>query len=158
MNILAIDPATKTGWAHSCGTSGTWDLSIRRDESAGMRLIRFRSKVNEILRAVGVDLLVFEAARNAAPKMQGALVVQAEIQGVLKAWCEDNAVAYRGYSPSEIKRRATGKGNANKAAMVAAARLRWPSVADDNQADALWLLDLAVSEVDPETAAVAGGG
>ncbi len=145
MNILAIDPATKCGWAHSCGESGTWDLSVRRDESAGMRLIRFRGKLQEIVSNVGVDLVVYEAARHAAPNMQGALTVQAMIQGVLVTWCEDNHAEYRGVSPSEVKKHATGKGNANKDLMIAAARERWPEVRiqDDNQADALWILDLA---------------
>lgn len=145
MQILAIDPATKCGWAHSSGPSGTWDLSIRRDESAGMRLLRLRAKLREVM--ADVQLVVFEAARNAAPKMQGALVVQAELQGVIKIVCEDMQVQWRGYSPKEIKKHATGKGNANKEAMVAAARVRWPNVTDDNEADALWLLDLARKEL-----------
>jgi len=149
MKILALDPATKCGWAHSCGTSGTWDLSIRRDESAGMRLIRFRGKLDDILSAVGIDVIVFEAARNCAPSMQGALVVQSEIQGVLKLWCESLSpkVEYRGYSPSEIKKFATGKGNASKEAMVEAAKRHWPGVGDDNEADALWILKLAQSQL-----------
>lgn len=144
MRILAIDPATKCGWAHSSGPSGTWDLSVRRDESAGMRLIRFRSKLFEVAMA-GVDLVVFEAARHAAPKMQGALVVQTELQSVVKVWCEDNRIEYRGYSPSELKKHATGKGNANKDDMMRAAQAKWPAkmIRDDNEADALWLLDLA---------------
>lgn len=150
--ILAIDPATKCGWAHSCGHSGTWDLSPKRDESAGMRLIRFRGKLRDILNAVGVDVVVFEAARHAAPKMQGALVVQAEIQGVLKEWCEDNHIEYTGVSPSEVKKHATGKGNASKPDMVAAAREKFGHVAivDDNHADALWILDFAIQNFDQE--------
>lgn len=149
MKILAIDPATKCGFAHSCGAAGTWDLSVRRDESVGMRLIRFRGKLNEVLQSVGVELVVFEAARHVAPNMQGALVVQSEFQGILKAWCEDNRLQYRGYSPAEIKKHATGKGNANKEAMKAAALAKWPGVklADDNEADARWLLDLAITSL-----------
>lgn len=142
MRILAIDPATKCGWAHSDGPRGTWDLSIRRDESAGMRLIRFKGKLNEIQRDVGVDVVAYEAARNAGPNMQGALVVQAMIQGVLVSWCEENGVEYRGYSPTEVKKHATGKGNAGKDAMIAAAVKRFGAVGDDNEADALWILDL----------------
>lgn len=149
MKILALDPATKCGWAHSDGPSGTWDLSIRRDESAGMRLIRLSGKLCEIKKSAGVDVVVFEAARNASPKMQGALVVQATLQGVIVHWCEENGIEYRGYSPSEIKKHATGKGNASKDAMVAAARERFGSVIDDNEADAIWLLDLAEIQLVP---------
>lgn len=144
MRILALDPATHCGFAHSCGISGTWDLSVRRDESAGMRLIRLSSKLNEIL-SMGIDLVVFEAARHAAPKMQGALVIQAQMQGVIVHWCENNKKQYRGFSPSEIKKHATGKGNASKDIMMASAALKWPQMRDDDEADALWLLDLAKS-------------
>lgn len=143
LRILALDPATQCGWAHSAGASGTFDLSVRRDESAGMRLLRLRGKLEEIRATVGLDLVVYEAARHAAPKMQGALVVQATIQGALLLWCETHGLEYRGYSPSEIKKHATGKGNAGKELVLAAARQRWPEVRDDNEADALWLLDLA---------------
>ena len=146
MNILALDPATKCGWAHSCGASGTWDLSVRRDESAGMRLIRFRGKLEEIRNGTGIDLIVYEAARNAGPRMQGALVVHAELQGTLKLFCEQANLDYRGYSPVEIKKFATGKGNANKEQMVEALaeRMGIPYIMEqNNEVDAVWLLLLA---------------
>jgi len=147
MRILALDFATRTGWAHSSGPHGVWELAVRRDESAGMRLIRFRGKLREVADNVGVDLIVFEAARHGAPTMQGALVVCAELQGVLKLWAEECGIEYRGYSPSEIKKHATGKGNASKSDMLAAARtpaqfVKWGVVAWHDEADALWLLDL----------------
>lgn len=113
-----------------------------------MKLIRLRSKLNDIGCGETIDLVVFEAARHAAPKMQGALTVQAELQSVVKVWCHDNGQEYRGYSPMEIKKHATGKGNAPKDAVIAAAKERWPDKGDmdDNEADALWLLDLATKE------------
>src|ERR1035441_3803748 len=100
MKILALDPATHCGWAHSDGPSGTWNLSIRKDESAGMRLIRLRGKLNEILNSQGVELVIFEAARGGMPGRLGALVVSSEIQGVIKLWCEDQHIEYKGVSPS----------------------------------------------------------
>jgi Holliday junction resolvasome RuvABC endonuclease subunit len=154
MRILALDPATKCGWAHTCGACGTWDLSVRRDESSGMRLLRLRGKLDEIKRTVGVDVLVYEAARNAAPKMQGALVIQATLQGVIQLWCVDNSVDYRGYSPTELKKHATGKGNAPKQAMIDYAKAKWADASDDdNECDARWLLDLALSELPAERGA-----
>ena len=46
-------------------------------------------------------------------------------------------------APQSVKKHAVSKGNANKAQMVAAAKEKWPEqeIRDDNQADALWLLD-----------------
>jgi Holliday junction resolvasome RuvABC endonuclease subunit len=164
VTILALDPATHTGWALHDGlsilASGTWDLSVRRDESGGMRLVRLRSKLRQVLEAFpSIALVVFESARHGAPKMQGALVVQSELQAVIKLWAQDRKLDFKGYSPSEIKKRATGKGNAGKDAMLAAARDTWPGWAgDDNEADARWLAVLVADEygVTPN-AAVAHG-
>ena len=142
MRVLAIDPGTNCGFAHSCGLSGTWDLSVRRDESSGMRLIRLRGKLNEIKASCGVDLLVFESARNG--KFANAVKVAGAIQGAMEVWAIDCGVEYRGYSPSEIKKFATGKGNCGKGEMVSGAQVKWPGlkIEDDNHADALWLLSL----------------
>ena len=94
-----------------------------------------------------MDLLVFEAARHAAPQMQGALVHQAKMQGVIESWCTENGIEYRGYSPGEIKKHAlqgekVAKGESKKR-ILELARKEFGDVADDNAADALWLLDLA---------------
>lgn len=60
-------------------------------------------------------------------------------------------VSYRGYSPAEIKKHATGKGNAGKPMMLAAAVRKWPDWSgDDNEADARWLVDLAMKKYESE--------
>ena len=48
MKILSLDIATKTGWATDT-TSGVWDLKPKRGESEGMRVVRFKSKVRELI-------------------------------------------------------------------------------------------------------------
>jgi Holliday junction resolvasome RuvABC endonuclease subunit len=144
VNILALDPATHCGWAHSNGLSGTWDLSVKKDESSGMRLMRLRQKLDETDACAGVSIVMFEAARGGMPGRLGALVVSSEIQGVIKLWCEENHKPYKGVSPSEVKKHATGKGNANKKLMMLAATDKWnKEMVDDNEADALWILDFA---------------
>ena len=62
----------------------------------------------------------------------------------LTAWCEQQAIAYQGVPVGTIKRFATGKGNADKAAMIAAIRARGFNPADDNEADALAILLWAI--------------
>ncbi len=152
MKILALDPATKCGWSHTDVVGGVWDLSVKRDESSGMRMIKLRSKLYDLLDAVEIDLVVFEAARHAAPKMQGALVTQAKLQSVIEIWGDDQGIQYRGYSPTEIKKFATGKGNASKAMMIETAQDKWGDIIeDDNHADALWLLALATDQYGPRT-------
>ncbi len=140
--ILAIDPATKTGFAMQDGTSGIWDLKAVRDESTGIRLVKLKRNLRVIFEQFKPTLVVFEAARNAGPKMQGALVVQAEMQGVIKEWCHDMGIEYAGFSPKTIKKHATGNGNASKDKMVESATNAFGiEIIDDNHADALWLLD-----------------
>lgn len=139
--ILAIDPGTKCGWAHSDGASGVWDLSIRPDESTGMRLIRFCNKLKEIKDSVGIDIVVYEAARNL--RFGHAVRSLAELQGVLQYWCINNNIEYIGYSPTEIKKFATGSGRSDKTIMLEQAKKRWPNISDANEADALWILAYA---------------
>ena len=146
LRILSLDPGTLCGYAHTAGPSGTWDLSVKKDESSGMRLIRLRKSLADIHEKHGIDLLVFEAGRSS--KFGRAINIAGQLQGTIEVWCIDNNVEYRGYSPKELKKFACNNGNASKEAMVAAAEKKYPKlkIVDDNHADALHLLDLATSE------------
>ena len=48
MKVLALDIASTTGWCLDKGIYGTWNFKTRKDESMGMKLIRFRAKLQEI--------------------------------------------------------------------------------------------------------------
>lgn len=142
--ILALDPATHCGWAISRELYGVWNLTPKRDESIGMRLIRLRSKLREIIESEKINVIVFERPGG---QFKGAIIVQSEIQGIIKMVCEDYHIQHKAYSSQEIKKFATGKGNVGKPAMIAAAkeRLGYPEEKkDDNEVDALWLLELAL--------------
>lgn len=144
MRILALDVASHCGWAVTRDIYGVWDLTPKRDESIGMRLIRLRSKMNEVISSENINLVVFERPGG---RHVGAVIVQSELQGQVKVVCEDNGIPYRGYSSQEIKKYATGKGNAGKPAVISAAKkLLGYTGKNDNEADALWLLELAKSE------------
>ena len=57
--------------------------------------------------------------------------------------------------PSVVKKYATGKGNANKGAMIDAATRRYPHIetgGDDNQVDALWLAAMGLDYLTDEHA------
>jgi Holliday junction resolvasome RuvABC endonuclease subunit len=62
----------------------------------------------------------------------------------LTSWAELRGIPYEGVPVGTIKRHATGKGNADKEAMIAAARERGFSPADDNEADAIAILHWAI--------------
>ena len=60
------------------------------------------------------------------------------------AWAELRGIPYEGVPVGTIKRHDTGKGNADKETMIAAARARGFSPADDNEADAIAILHWAI--------------
>lgn len=144
MIILALDVATKTGWATK-ETSGVWNFTPKRDESGGMRLLRFKAKIKEFIALNRPDLVVFERTSGFH---KNALIVQAELHGVLKSVLDDEGIDYKAYSAKEIKKHATGKGNANKEDMKQACRDKLNiEPIDDNHADALWIHDLARNDL-----------
>lgn len=139
MKILALDIATKTGWA--CDTaSGVWNLKPNRGESEGMRVVRFKAKVKELIELEGIDVIAYERQ---AGMHKSSIMVASEMVGVLKDLCISKGVELACYSASEIKKFATGKGNANKEAMISSAQKYCVDIIDDNHADSLHLYHLA---------------
>ena len=151
MRLLSIDPATRTGWAWGDSEvrhSGVWDLSVRKDESSGMRLIRFEGKVLEIHRTLGIDVVAFETpsvARGLKANMDG-LKLGTKLQAILERLAESETFECKGYNLQTIKSHARAR---KKEEMVATAQRKWPDIVieGDDQADALWLWDLANTEL-----------
>ena len=147
-HLLALDLATITGWCcelNGVQAVGHWNLTPTRDESKDMRIIRFIAKLREILDATEIKLIAFERP---AGRHAGAIIVQSELQGIMKSECLARGIAFNGYSSKEIKKFATGKGNAGKPAMIAAAKARWDYTGnDDNEADALAIWHLACEDL-----------
>ena len=149
MNILALDLGTKTGWAASVnGTtvSGVQNFTPRRFDGGGMRFLRFREWLSELLGKHKFNLVCFEEVRRHLGT--DAAHVYGGLMGQLTSICEEMSIPYEGVSVAEIKRSATGKGNAKKPAMIEAAALAFPDVQieDDNHADALCLLKMQVKQ------------
>ena len=142
-NILSLDIATKTGFC-TATASGTWDLSPKRDESAGMRCIRFKGKLKEICPVEEIKLIVFEMA---AGFHKNALIVEAELIGVLKLFCEENGIQYKSYPAKSIKKNATGNGNAGKPLMIEAAQKYKPGVTSSDEADAIHIYHYAIKDL-----------
>ena len=145
--ILALDLGTITGFAIAGSdggiTSGTAEFRLDRWQSGGMRFLRFKRWLTEIKhQAGGLDLVVYEQVRRHAG------VDSAHVFGgwlaILTAWCDHHGIAYQGVPVGTIKRHVTGKGNADKAAVIAAMRARGFNPVDDNEADALAILLWAI--------------
>jgi Holliday junction resolvasome RuvABC endonuclease subunit len=147
MSILALDLGTRTGWAlvdrDANVTSGVVEFKQDRWHGGGMRFLRFRAWLDEVYRlAGGFDQLFYEQVRRHAGT--DASHLYGGWLAILEVWCEQNSVAYDGVPVGTIKKHAAGRGNADKAAMIAAAVARGFSPADDNEADAIALLLWAI--------------
>lgn len=141
--VLALDLGTVTGWAlrgpDGLITSGTLSLLPGRFDGGGMRYLRFSNWLAEMDRLSGpMATIWFEEVRRHVGT--DAAHVYGGLLATLTAWAELHGVPYQGVPVGTIKRHVTGKGNANKDAMIAATRARGFSPADDNEADAIALL------------------
>jgi len=146
-SILALDLGTTTGWAVRTSRSrilhGTAEFRPSRYEGGGMRYLRFGKWLDQTLEITGgIDAVYFEEVRrhigtDAAHVFGGLLAT-------LTAWCEQHSLPYQGVAVGTIKRYATGKGNADKQAVIAAMRERGFEPADDNEADAIAILLWAI--------------
>ena len=147
--ILTLDLGTKTGWAlkdrNNQISSGTESFKPQRFEGGGMRYLRFKKWLEELNQlSGGINQIYFEEVRrhlgvDAAHAYGGFLAH-------LSAWCEDSKIPYLGIPVGTIKKSLTGKGNANKQAMIDAVKDLGFNPIDDNEADALALLDLIIKQ------------
>lgn len=145
MRILGVDLGTKGGLATEDWHS-SWDDSpiANRPASRDKRLLRYWERLEDLKDQV--DLVAFEAAR--CSKHISALIVIAEYQGLTKLWCRLHNKPYVSYSPSEIKKFATGHGRADKEDMLKAAkRFRGEGVQNFDAADAICIYELAKSDL-----------
>ena len=142
-SILALDLGSTTGWAirnSRCRIlHGTAEFRPTRFEGGGMRYLRFGKWLDRTLDVTGgIDAIHYEEVRRHAGT--DASHVYGGLLATLTAWCEDRSIPYGGVPVGTIKRFATGKGNADKAAMIAAIRERGFEPVDDNEADAIAIL------------------
>lgn len=104
-----------------------------------MAFLRFNHWLSEIAETSGpIGAVFFEEVRAHAGTL--AAHVYGGFLAHLAAWAEFRDVPYEGVPVGTIKRFITGKGNADKAAVIAAVREKGFAPADDNEADALAIL------------------
>ncbi len=145
VRVLGIDPAKRCGWAlldrqGARVASGVWSLSESRHEGGGMKFLRLDRYLVEVLDGHRPMAVAYEEVRRHAGV--DAAHIYGGIIAAIARLCEERSIPFQGQPVGTVKKLATGKGNADKDAMIAAANARWSiTVVDDNEADALWVAE-----------------
>lgn len=151
MRVIGLDLGTKTGYAYTndskvrASHSGVADFSSRRHEGGGMRFLRFRRFLSELISDPEDTVVFFEEV--AAHRGVHAAHAYGGFLGILSEFCEKNSIPYRGLPVGTIKKHATGSGNAGKPAMLARACTAFGHTDSEDAADALWTLSLGLREL-----------
>lgn len=149
MKILALDLATKCGWAVKedgrKAKHGTATFENRKWDGAGIRFVKFNKFLHDILAEHKPDLVVFEGVRR--HRGTDAAHVYGGFMATLQAVCESNSIPYTAYGVTEVKKFWTGQGYADKNTMVKVARDKGYNPEDDNAADALAVLFFAIEKL-----------
>lgn len=153
--ILALDLATATGWAvrDAAGrvTSGVQQFTLGRGDSPGIRFLRFRRWVREMIQLSDAKVVAFEQPIAGARGFRMGIAI--ELSGILSAEAAELGAETTTVPPATLKKHATGKGNAKKPAMIAAAVARWPGLfagreaPEQDEADALCVLAWALDQL-----------
>lgn len=148
MRIVAIDLGTNCGVAWSddglihATYCDVWNFAVGKTERPGARFLKFVDRLNELQ----PQKIFYEQVRRHEGTQ--AAHVYGGLLATMQAWSDLNGVYYHGLEVAAIKKFATGKGNANKAMMIDAARSNLGYCGhDDNEADALWILAAAMEKI-----------
>jgi len=157
--VLALDLSTNTGWAlsdrNNVITSGVQVFDLKRGESKGMRFLRFRKWLKDIIRLgeLGKDfsetnpgLVAWEMAHHRgshATELCVGLVTDTMAEAALFG------LEHMSIHSASLKKFATGNGRASKEDMISKVKELYPNleIIDDNHADALLLLKYAMDEI-----------
>lgn len=137
--FLSLDLGTQMGWGIMTGdtiNSGTVSFASRRFEGGGMRFLRFQKWLDDTLEMLPtLGAVYFEEVH--MHRGTDAAHIYGGLLATMSAWCEVHKIPYQGISVGTIKKHATGKGNAGKPEMIAAAKAKGHNPKDDNEADAI---------------------
>lgn len=147
VNVLALDLGTWCGYAFTCGGEihhGTERFMQRRSWHAGRRWSDFREWLSSLISREQISVIAYEDVRR--HKGTQAAHVYGGFRSMVEMVAQQHNVVLVGVGVGVIKKAWTGRGNADKAAMLAEARSRGFAPIDDNAADALAILHIATTK------------
>jgi len=146
MRILALDLGSLTGWASFVDgqiESGTKEFRLERGESPGIRFIKFNNFLSTMISLIRPSLIIYEM-----PHLRGGYASDLLIgmSTRVQEKCVVEKIEYKALHSATLKRISCGSGRANKEDMMKKAKELYPTqdIQDDNQADALLLLNYGI--------------
>ncbi|WP_063801222.1 hypothetical protein [Burkholderia ubonensis] len=149
MNLIALDLGTQLGWAvrdvNGTIKHGSVSFHPRSKDGPGQRWLRFVAHLSSLKRQVGEIHACYYEGVERHLGTQAAHAFGA-FESHLQVFCDVNLIRLEAVGVGQIKKSWTGRGNANKEAMVAEAKRRGFRVVDDNAADALAILHVGMEK------------
>ena len=162
MIVAALDLATKTGVALGPlgGAPELWTLDLKSNGEArhhGTRLAKIQGLAHSLIHEHGVTLIAIEKPFNAAHNSWETTLLTFGLTANVLSWAARKGVAVELYPAQTIAKHFVGSGKLKraekKAAILSECRARGWRPADDNQADAAALWDLACARLSQTQAA-----
>jgi Holliday junction resolvasome RuvABC endonuclease subunit len=153
MSILALDPATKCGWAmlgdDDRVRSGVWDLSLDKGQPPGARYAFLENELNILHKESPIEVIALEVT----PSLRGgnAVKVANGLLAIIQKFGFRRGIAVLEVHASTLKKHLTGNGRAEKGKVAQAVmnRLDLGIVMTDDETDALAVLCWAIDKSQP---------
>lgn len=151
--VLALDLGTNTGWA----LVGVGKRGARRQIASGTA--SFRPEEGKFRTTLFIDFLEKLVEKYGRPDLVAyekvyrhlgtyACHVYGALEGVVEMFVDEYRCGLQPVTVQAVKKRATGKGNANKELVLEAARRQLnPDITTHDEADAYWVAEVAIGEV-----------
>lgn len=136
--ILALDMATVCGY-HSTHASGEWNFTVPVKGYGKKQHVAFRDTLRDFITTYGIRKIVAEDVTVCrTPSQIKTSVKLGEFRGIMLEVIEELGLLPPTFiNLSTVKKFATGRGDADKEAMIKACRERWGiDPVSDNEADA----------------------
>ena len=146
--ILALDLAAETGYAgqRADGVVVTVVFVCLKTSIAGNRWLRFRDWLKNMIDFEDPQLIIFEEPF-IHMKHRSGIGLSYGFKTVVELLAASHEIRCYSIAPTELKKWATGHGNATKSQMLTYARSMGWNLSNDNEIDARFLLHYASERI-----------
>jgi Holliday junction resolvasome RuvABC endonuclease subunit len=149
---LALDIATNTGFAIA-NVDGRIESGDRNFPLAhgheGRRFIDFRAWLADMLKLHTPERIIYERVVHIGDNGAYAAQIYGGFLAIVLMLCEHHQLEHEGFSVAVIKKAWTGKGNADKAAMIARCKELGFKPKSSDEADAIAILHVGTGKCPP---------